>query len=92
MKFGWDPDKAKRNLKKHGVSFEEASTVFGDPLARTVPDPDHSEGEFRFLTLGRSKEGWLIVVSHADRGEDRIRIIGARRAKGRERRDYEHES
>jgi uncharacterized DUF497 family protein len=88
MEFEWDPDKAARNLTKHGVSFHEAATVFGDPLAITYSDPDHSDDEDRFLTFGHSSEGHLLVVSHTDRG-DRIRIISARRATRRERKLYE---
>jgi len=88
MEFEWDPDKGARNLAKHSVSFHEAATVFGDPLAMTYPDPDHSEDEDRFLTFGYSSEGHLLVVSHADRG-DRTRIISARRATPRERKIYE---
>ena len=70
MTFEWDPVKAARNLRKHGVSFREAATVFGDPLAVTYNDPDHSEAEQRFVTLGRSPGGRLFVVSHADRGQN----------------------
>ena len=87
MEFEWDPDKAARNLAKHGVAFHEAATVFGDPLAVTYLDPDHSEEEDRFLTFGRSSEGHLLVVSHTDR-EDRTRIISARRATRKERKAY----
>ena len=90
MEFEWDPDKATRNLTKHGVSFQEAATVFGDPLALTFFDPDHSEEEDRFLTFGNSSDGRLLVVSHTDR-EDRIRIISARRATRKERKSYEEE-
>ena len=76
MEFEWDPDKAARNLAKHGVSFPEAATVFGDPLAMTYGDPDHSREEDRFLTFGHSSAGRLLVVSHTDR-DDRTRIISA---------------
>ncbi len=69
MEFEWEPEKAARNLAKHGVSFHEAGTVFGDPLAITFSDPDHSAEEDRFLTSGHSSEGHLLVVSHTDRGE-----------------------
>ena len=89
MEFEWDVDKATDNLTKHRVTFEEASTVFGDPLARTIADPDLSVGEFRYLTVGTSQQGKLIVVAHADRGENEIRIISARLPTPRERRDYE---
>jgi uncharacterized DUF497 family protein len=85
MEFEWDPDKAARNLARHGVSFHEAATVFGDSLAITYFDPDHSEEEDRFLTFGHSSSGQLLVVSHTDRG-DHIRVISARRATRRERK------
>lgn len=88
MRFEWDSDKAASNLAKHGVSFEEASTVFGDPLATTITDPDHSVGEERFLTTGLSNQGTVLIVWHTDR-EDVIRIIGAREATPHERRTYE---
>lgn len=88
MDFEWDSNKAARNLSKHGVSFHEAATVFGDPLAVTCSDPDHSESEDRFLTLGHSSAGELLVVAHTDRGNS-IRIISARRATRRERKSYE---
>ena len=78
MEFGWDAAKAERNLDKHGVSFQEAATVFGDPLAVTYADPDHSEEEDRYLTFGESSDGRFLVVSHTDR-EDRTRIISAAR-------------
>ena len=74
MEFEWDPKKAKYNLKKHQVSFEEASSVFGDPLAVVYEDPDHSVYENRFLTIGTSIEGRLLHIAFADDGE-RIRII-----------------
>lgn len=88
--FEWDPKKAASNLKDHGVSFEEASTVFGDILAMNMPDPDHSEGEQRFLVLGMSGASRLVVVSYAER-PPRTRIISARLATSRERRRYENE-
>ena len=88
MEFEWDPEKATRNLAKHGVSFHEAATVFGDPLALTYFDPDHSEDEDRFLTVGQSSVGRLLVISHTDRG-DRTRIISARQVTPKERRVYE---
>ena len=88
LKFEWDAKKARENIKKHGVSFEEASTVFGDLLALTIYDPLHSEEEDRFVTLGESEKRRLIVVSFTDR-EDRIRIISARVATRQERKDYE---
>ena len=79
MEFEWDPDTASRNLAKHGISFHEAATVFGDPLAITYFDPDHSDDEDRYLTFGYSSSGKLLVVSHTDRGE-KTRIISARQA------------
>lgn len=88
MQFEWDTKKAAYNLAKHGVSFDDASTVFGDPLAGTILDPRHSVGEQRMVTIGHSADGSLIVVIHLER-EDRTRIIGARRATPRERRKYE---
>ena len=88
MEFEWDPEKAAGNWRKHDVSFEEAATVFGDPLAMTYLDPDHSEEEDRFLTFGHSQQGRLLVVSHTDR-EDRMRIISARQLTRRERKQYE---
>lgn len=87
--FDWDPRKAKSNHAKHGVSFEEASTVFGDPLSLTIVDPAHSRPtEERFVTIGNSYLGGLLVVTHRDEGEN-IRIISARKATRRERKDYE---
>jgi uncharacterized DUF497 family protein len=83
-----DSEKASANLAKHGVSFDEASAVFGDSSAKTVPDPDHSEVEERFLTTGLSTQQRTLIVWHIDQG-DVIRIIGAREATARERRTYE---
>lgn len=88
MHFEWDAAKDLKNLHKHGVSFEEAASVFYDPLAVTGADPDHSEGEERQVTFGISSVGRLLVVAHTDRG-DAIRIISARVATRRERRIYE---
>ena len=88
MKFEWDPKKAAKNLKKHGVTFQEAATVFGDPLAMTFQDPDHSTEEERQLTFGQSLQRRLIVVSHTSRGE-RTRIINARLMDRNERVIYE---
>ena len=88
MRFEWHPEKAAANLAKHGVSFEEASSVFGDPLATTVPDPDHSTSEERLLTTGMSNQQRVVIVWHTER-DDTIRIIGAREATPRERRTYE---
>ena len=89
MEFKWDPQKSDTNLKKHGVSFHEASTVFGDPLAITFNDPDHSIGERRFLTFGHSGLNQLLVVVHTERA-GRTRIISARRATRHERKIYEN--
>ena len=86
--FEWDGNKAAINLRKHEVSFNEASTVFADPLAMLMPDPDHSVGEGRHLVLGTSSAGRLLVVSHADRAP-RTRLISARPATRNERRMYE---
>jgi uncharacterized DUF497 family protein len=88
LEFTWDPDKAASNVKKHGVRFEDASTAFGDPLSITVHDPAHSEHEPRFVLIGQSFRGRLLVVVHsAEKGG--IRIISAREATRRERREYE---
>ena len=86
--FEWDDEKALENLKKHGVSFSEASTVFADPLSRTIPDPLHSAEEERLIILGESGLQHTLVVVHTYRGEI-IRVISARNAKTRERKDYE---
>ena len=86
--FEWDPKKALRNIKTHGVSFDEASTAFRDPLSRTIDDPLHSEGQERFVLIGQSVRGRLLVVVHTERG-DRIRIISARLATNKERLGYE---
>lgn len=91
MNFEWDPGKAAQNRRKHGVSFREAATVFGDPLAMTYQDPDHSVEEQRFITIGMSSLGRLLIAAHADRGEN-IRIISARKTTLRERTDYEQEN
>lgn len=86
--FEWDVGKASENARKHGVSFEEARTVFGDALSLTIPDPDHSVSELRWIQLGMSIRHRLLVVSCTER-EDRIRIISSRLATKRERRQYE---
>ncbi len=86
--FEWDPEKATANLAKHRVSFEDAATTFGDPLSITVPDPDHSVGEHRFVIVGRTHSGRMVVVAHTERN-DHIRIISARLATRRERKAYE---
>ena len=91
MNFEWDPAKARRNRRKHRVSFQEAATVFGDPLAMTFLDPDHSTSEQRFITVGVSSTNRILIVAHADRGEN-VRIISARRATQTERKYYEEEN
>ena len=88
MEFEWDTRKAVTNARKHGVSFHEASTVFGDSLAITFHDPDHSENEQRFLTFGLSQSSRLLVVTHVDRGR-KVRIISARLMTRYERKIYE---
>jgi uncharacterized DUF497 family protein len=88
LSFEWDEIKAGANLTKHGVSFEEAATVFGDPLSLTIPDPAHSQVENRFIIVGQSHRRKLLVVVHTERG-DNIRVISARRASKRERKEYE---
>ncbi|HQM99874.1 MAG TPA: BrnT family toxin [Candidatus Hydrogenedentes bacterium] len=90
MEFEWDNEKAVANFGKHGVRFEEASSVFGDALAITFNDPLHSVGEHRFLIFGVSHTGLLLVVSFAERGR-RIRIISARKAARTERKIYEED-
>jgi hypothetical protein len=87
--FEWDREKAKKNFIKHNVSFDEAMTVFYDPLSATFNDPDHSVGEQRFITIGYSSLNHLLVVSHSDRKET-IRIISARYATKKERKKHEN--
>ncbi|WP_138502074.1 BrnT family toxin [Nostoc sp. PA-18-2419] len=91
MKFEWNPDKATLNFEKHGVSFQEAAIVFNDPLSITFPDPDHSIAESRYVIIGLSSFGQLLVVAHTDRQEN-IRIISARKATRQEKRFYEQGS
>ncbi len=88
MIYEWDPRKAKENLRKHGVSFEEAAAVFLDPLALTFPDPDHSDEEDREITIGITTKHRVVFVSQCQRG-DRIRLISARKATRKERKQYE---
>ena len=88
MRFEWDSEKATENVRKHRVSFDEAATTFFDPLSMTVPDPDHSVGERRFITMGASSGGRLVVVAHTERGST-LRIISARLASAPERKRYE---
>jgi uncharacterized DUF497 family protein len=86
--FEWDDEKATTNLKKHEVSFEEGATIFNDPLILTMFDPDHSEDEERYISLGISVQGRLLVVVHTDRSA-RIRLISCRKATNVERKAYE---
>ena len=92
LTFEWDIRKAAGNRARHGVSFADALAVFADPLGRFLGDKDHSVNEERFILLGRSSAGSLLAVMFTDRGTDRIRIISARRATRRERRQYEQET
>jgi uncharacterized protein len=89
--FEWDAGKAAANAKKHGVSFDEAKTIFNDPWLMTYPDPDHSNDEERYVSIGHSERGRALVVVHTER-EARLRIITCRRATPAERRFYEEES
>jgi uncharacterized DUF497 family protein len=91
LQFTWDPRKAAANLRKHGVGFPEAATAFADSLSLTIPDPDHSVGEERWILIGQSDRRRLVVVAHVERGE-LIRIISARPATRRERRTYDEEA
>ena len=88
--FEWDNSKAEGNLRKHGVGFEEAQTVFTDPLSVTLPDPDHSEDEERSIDIGMSDNRRVLVVVYTERGQ-RIRLISARQAISAERKQYEEE-
>jgi uncharacterized protein len=88
MELEWDEEKNVANVQKHGLSFEEAATVFGDPLSDTFDDPDHSVEEYRFITTTTSEKGRPLIVAHTDR-EDSIRIISARELTRQERRNYE---
>lgn len=90
IRFEWDSRKERRTRQKHGVGFDEASTVFADPLSSTIPDPDHSDDEERWIVLGISHRQRLLVVVHTEQDEERsIRIISARPADPDERREYE---
>ena len=89
MRIDWDEEKAAANRTKHGITFNEAATVFGDSLSWTYPDSDHSESERRWITIGGSEAGTILIVAHTDEGEHKIRIISARRATRKERRFYE---
>jgi len=86
--FEWDDEKAIRNLEKHDTGFEEGTTIFNDPLIETMPDPDHSKEEERYVSIGISVQGRLLVVVHTER-EERIRLISCRKATSAERRAYE---
>jgi uncharacterized protein len=88
FEFEWDPKKAEENLKRHRVAFDEALTVFADPLARIFDDPDHSTDETREIIVGHSEKQRLLLVSFTER-PPKVRIIGARKATKRERKDYE---
>jgi hypothetical protein len=87
--YEWDPEKAAANLARHKVSFDEAATVFTDPFALTFDDPDHSLTEKRFITIGTSSKGRVLFLAHVDRGDDRIRIISARRTTKSEAHAYQ---
>ena len=89
--FEWDEEKAQDNLRKHGISFEEAQTVFNDPLAITIPDPDHSIDENRFITIGESDKRRILVAVYTERRK-KIRLISARKASRAERKKYEEEN
>ena len=91
IRFEWDPAKARRNVRRHGVSFEEATTAFDDDFSMTMPDPIHSIGEERFILLGQTNRSRLVVVVFTDRQADiaSIRLISARLAEQGERHDYE---
>ena len=91
MRFEWDQNKAEANLRKHKVSFDEAVTVFYDPLAATFDDPDHAYGERRFLTIGYASHTRLLVVCHTER-RGAVRLISARRATAHERKRHESQS
>ncbi len=91
LEFEWDQRKEERNRSKHGISFSEASTVFADPLELTIADPDHSSGEYRFLSIGQSASGRLLVVSYTERSDNHIRIISTRKAAKTEHKYYEQD-
>ncbi len=91
LTFEWDSRKARSNFTKHNVAFEDASTIFGDPLTLTIADPEHSLAEERYVTMGRAFDGKVLVVVHTDRGNN-IRIISGRRASRRERKFYDEKT
>jgi uncharacterized DUF497 family protein len=88
--FEWDEEKAEINLEKHKVGFEEAKSVFGDPFSITIDDPDHSEEERRFIDIGKSVSGKLLIIVYTERG-NKVRIISCRKATPTERRKYEEQ-
>lgn len=90
MEFEWDKNKAEGNQKKHGIKFSDATTVFNDPLEVTINDPEHSKGEYRFLSMGKSGQGQLLVVSYTEEEQNHIRIISARLATKKEQKNYEN--
>lgn len=90
IEFEWDPAKDTSNQQKHGISFDEAKSVFSDDFARLIADPEHSEEEERFILLGTSIESNLLIVCHCIRNGETVRIISARKADRKERRTYEH--
>ena len=89
MIYEWDPNKADENLKRHKVSFDEATSVFTDPFALTFDDPDHSQEERRYVTTGTSSKQRIVFLAHVDRGEDQVRIISARPATATEAHAYQ---
>ncbi|NKC10834.1 MAG: BrnT family toxin [Gammaproteobacteria bacterium] len=89
MDFEWDQDKAANNKKKHGISFPEAMTVFGDPFELTISDPGHLSGEYRLLSIGHSSTGKLLVVAYTERQQNNVRLISARKATTQEQKYYE---
>lgn len=90
LTFEWDEEKSRANVRKHGVAFEEAKTVFSDPFAMTISDPEHSSEEDRYIDMGMSSRGRILVVWYTERGRN-IRIIGSRKATRSQRRQYEEE-
>jgi uncharacterized protein len=90
LQFEWDEKKATTNISKHGVSFEEAKTVFNDPNSMTIPDPEHSINEERWIDIGLSTNGKMLIVSYTERGST-IRIISCRKVTARERKVYEYQ-
>ena len=90
LTFEWDEEKSRGGLRKHGVSFDEAKTVFNDPFAMTISDPEHSSEEDRYIDMGMSSQGRILVVWYTERGRN-IRIIGSRKATRTQRREYEED-